>query len=77
LRAFEVYEGTTLDWLSFDTDFYYKFLDFYTSYKKLGNNGFGKIIKVLKSILNCATDRGVNTNLSYKRKEFKALREDV
>ena len=77
LKAFEAYEGTTLDWQSFDTDFYYKFLDFYTGYKKLGNNGFGKIIKVLKSILNCATDRGVNTNLSYKRKEFKALKEDV
>lgn len=77
LKAFEKYENTKLDWHSFDVKFYYKFLDFYTGYKKLGNNGFGKIIKVLKSILNCATDRGVNTILLYKSKEFKALREDV
>lgn len=77
LRSFEKYEGTILDWNNFDTSFYYKFLEYYTGYKGLGNNGFGKIIKVLKSILNCATDRGINTNLSYKRKEFKALREEV
>lgn len=77
LKAFEKYERTKLDWNSFDVKFYYKFFDFYTGYKKLGNNGFGKIIKVLKSILNCATERGVNTVLTYKSKEFKALREDV
>lgn len=77
LKSYEAYEGITLEWNSFDTSFYYKFLDYYTGYKGLGNNGFGKIIKVLKSILNCATDRGINTNLSYKRKEFKALKEDV
>ncbi|MFL9837202.1 tyrosine-type recombinase/integrase [Flavobacterium sp. ST-75] len=77
LKSYEKYENITLDWGSFDTSFYYKFLDYYTGYKGLGNNGFGKIIKVLKSILNCATDRGINGNLSYKRKEFKALKEDV
>lgn len=77
LKEFEKFDNTNLNWNSFDVKFYYKFLDFYTGYKGLGNNGFGKIIKVLKSILNCATDRGVNVNLSYKSKEFKALKEDV
>lgn len=77
LKAYEKYEKTTLNWESFDVKFYYKFLDFYTGYKKLGNNGFGKVIKVLKSILNCATERGININLGYKSKEFKALKEDV
>lgn len=77
LKAFEKYENIKLNWESFDVKFYYKFLDFYTGYKNLGNNGFGKIIKVLKSILNCATERGANTTLLYKSKEFKALREEV
>lgn len=77
LKAFEKYDNTKLNWESFDAKFYYKFLDFYTGYKKLGNNGFGKIITVLKSILNSATDRGINTVMTYKSKEFKALKEDV
>lgn len=77
LKAFEKYENIKLNWENFDITFYYKFLDFYTGYKKLGNNGFGKIIKVLKAILNRATDRGINTSLLYKNKEFKALKEDV
>lgn len=77
LKGFEAFEKTTLDWSSFNSSFYYKFFDYYTGYKGLGNNGFGKVIKVLKSILNSATERGFNTYMSYKSKDFKALREDV
>jgi len=77
LKGFEEYEKTSLNWSSFNASFYYKFFDYYTGYKSLGNNGFGKVIKVLKSILNLATERGFNTYLSYKGKDFKALREDV
>lgn len=77
LKGFEAHEHSTLNWSSFNASFYYKFFDYYTGYKGLSNNGFGKIIKVLKSILNLATDRGYNTYLSYKSKDFKALREDV
>jgi integrase len=77
LKGFEKYQNVRLNWESFDVTFYYKFLEYYTGYKGLGNNGFGKIIKVLKSLLNCATERGINKSLSYKSREFKALREDV
>ncbi|PZR21808.1 MAG: hypothetical protein DI539_07195 [Flavobacterium psychrophilum] len=77
LKGFEAFEKTTLNWSSFNLSFYYKFFDYYTGYKGLGNNGFGKVIKVLKSILNSATERGLNTYMSYKSKDFKALREDV
>lgn len=77
LKGFEAFEKTTLNWSSFNSSFYYKFFDYYTGYKSLGNNGFGKVIKVLKSILNSATERGFNTYMSYKSKDFKALREDV
>jgi integrase len=77
LKGFEAFEKTTLNWSSFNASFYYKFFDYYTAYKGLCNNGFGKVIKVLKSILNLANERGFNTYLSYKSKDFKALREDV
>jgi len=77
LKSYESYNNTVLNWESFDASFYYSFLDYYTGYKKLGNNGFGKVIKVLKSILNLATERGYNSSLLYKSKNFKALREDV
>ncbi|MCG2609990.1 site-specific integrase [Flavobacterium sp. SM15] len=77
LKAYELNKDVTLNWESFDTDFYFSFFDFYTNVKELGNNGFGKIIKVLKSILNSATERGYNHSMAYKSREFKALREEV
>ena len=77
LKAFEKYSRSKLNWHSFDSQFYSDFLEYYTGYKGLGNNGFGKIIKVLKTILNDATEKGYNKNRQYKSKSFKALKEEV
>ena len=65
--------------LTFDTinlDFYDLFKN-YLFNKKLLNNTVGKHIKNLKTFLNIATEKGINENLVYKSKHFKAIEEDV
>ena len=36
-------------------------------------NTFGKRIKTIKSIMNYATEIGINKNLEYQKKSFKVL----
>lgn len=66
--------------LTFDTinlDFYERFRDYLLNEKNLLTNTFGKQIKTLKTFLNLATEKGVNQNLKYKSKLFKATQENV
>ncbi len=44
--------------------------------KRLSTNSIGKKITTLKTILNAATDRGVNTNTAFKSRRFTATREE-
>lgn len=66
----------TLDFEDFDLTFYYKFL---AHLKQVGitNNSMGKHIKVLKTILNEATERELNTTLEFRKRKFKVFKEDV
>lgn len=77
LKQYEKYSGTVLEWHSFNMDFYYDFLEYYTGIEGFTNNGFGKVIKNIKAILNDATEYGYNSHTGYKNRNFKALREEV
>ena len=77
LREFESNCDFQLRWDTIDIEFYHQFMDYYINNKQLSINGFGKIIKVLKSFLNEATDQGHNSNTAYKSKSFKTLSEEV
>jgi len=77
LRKYERYSATQLDWHNIDMDFYYDFQEFYTGVQGFLNNGFGRVIKNIKVILNDATGKGYNTHLTYKNKNFKTVREEV
>jgi len=77
LQKYEKHARVKLDWHNIDMDFYYDYQDYYLNFLDLKMNGFGKIIKLLKTILNDATDQGYNTNKTYKSKNFKVLKEDV
>lgn len=77
LKEYEKYARVKLDWNTIDMDFYYDFLEFYTGIQGFLTNGFGRVIKIMKVILNDATERGYNTNLKYQNKNFRALREEV
>lgn len=77
LKEYEKYARVKLDWSSFDMDFYYDFFEFYTGIEGLTNNGFGKVIKNIKAIMNDAISNGYNTSFGFQHKNFKAIREDV
>lgn len=80
LNHLKVFSETRRYKLTFDTinlEFYEMFKNFLFNDKKLLNNTVGKHIKNLKTFLNIATEKGVNENLAYKSKHFKAMEEDV
>jgi integrase len=56
-------------------DFYYDFLNFLQK-KGYSKNTVGKHIKSLRSFMNAATERGLNTNMAFKSKRFTALSEE-
>jgi integrase len=60
-----------VDFNTIDLDFYDKFTA-YLFKQGYGINTVGKYIRQLKTILNDATDRGINTNYAYKSKKFVA-----
>lgn len=67
--------GKRLDFQDIDLNFYNSFLNYLTEHN-LSKNSIGKHIKTLKVFLNEATERGVNTNLNFRSKKFKVLKED-
>ena len=57
-------------------DFYNMYVSYFIK-KNYGTNAIGKQIKTLKSIMNYSHENGLHSNLEYKRKAFKTLKEDV
>ena len=75
LKNFETETRNPLEFKGIDLDFYYNFIA-YLEKKLLATNTIGKIIKTLKTFLNDATAKGLNTNLAYKSPRFKILTEE-
>lgn len=59
-----------------NAEFYDNYIQYFNSLN-FAKNSVGKQIKVLKTFLNAATDRGINTNQFYKSKIFKKPSEEV
>jgi len=77
LNAFSKSRRYKLSFESITIDFYEQFKDYLLNEKKLLTNTFGKQIKTLKTFLNVATEKGVNTNMAYKGRLFKAPQENI
>src|SRR5690606_5493852 len=65
-----------LDFENIDLKFYYTFVQ-YLENNNYSINTIGKHIKNLTTLLNRATEDGLNSNMKYKHREFKALSEDT
>jgi integrase len=65
-----------IDFVNIDLDFYHDFKEFMIK-KEYAPNTISKHIGTLKTILNEATDRGINSNLAYKSKRFSAPKVEV
>lgn len=75
----EVYN---IDFDNINMQFYYDFIEWAENLKNLkgqylSKNYIGKHIKTLKTFLSNATDDSINTNLEFKSKKFKVLKEEV
>lgn len=57
-------------------EFYADFIEWLTSFNYSKNN-IGRHIKAVKLFMNEATSRGINTNLAFKSRRFKVLREET
>ena len=75
LKRFEKYSKFKIQFETINLDFYSRFKHFVLDVEQHAINTFGKRIKVIKSVMNYATEIGVNTNLDYQKKSFKVLSE--
>lgn len=66
-----------VDFDSIDMDFYSHWIEFLTNHFKYCNNTVGKYTKTLKVFLNEATEREINSNLTFKKRRFKTITESV
>jgi len=77
LHQYEKYARIQLDWHNIDMEFYYDFMEYYMQVLGFTNNGFGGLIKVIKVIMNDATEKGYNSHNGHLNKSFKAIKEEV
>ncbi|WP_323786992.1 site-specific integrase [Psychroserpens sp.] len=76
LREFNKNVKYNLDFNLIDLKFYYTFIQ-YLENNNYSINTIGKHIKNLITILNRASEDGVNTNFKYRHREFKAVSEET
>lgn len=77
LKKYQSYRKEDINWSSFDMNFYYDFFQYYTEELGYLNNGFGKVIKILKVILHDAYENNVHRNTIFRHKKFKSIKEEV
>ncbi len=67
--------GISFSFDKIDEEFFESLRDYSYEIKKMKQNYFAKVIKVLKSFLNWATERGYNTNREFEK--FRAVEHDI
>jgi len=90
LQDYQTAKKTVLNFNSIDIDFYNSFVEFLTKPKRektkagqsitragLSKNTIGTRIKILKTFVSEANDRGINVPTDYKKKSFKVLKEET
>lgn len=90
LQDYQKAKRTVLNFNSIDIDFYNSFIDYLTKPTRtktktgqtvtkagLSKNTIGTRIKILKTFINEANERGINVPTDYKKKSFKVLKEET
>ncbi len=77
LKQFALINKLTLDFNSINQSFYNDYLKYLRETCDLADNTIGRHIRTLKTFLNDATDKGLNKNLDYKKKNFKTIGEEA
>lgn len=77
VKEFMALYRRNIDFANIDIDFYTDFTGYLSKRLKLASNTIGKDIKTIKTILNEATERGINNNLQYKSRKFSVTSENT
>lgn len=76
-KAYAQKKKLTLDFPDITLEFYNDFLNYLYNDCKYSINYAGNVIKTLKTILNNATEKGLNTNLTFRSKYFKKPKQET
>lgn len=76
LLEYEKVNKLKLTFEKIDIDFYNSFVEYLTSLH-LAKNTIGTRIKILKTFMNEAYERGINVPMDYKKKSFKKPNEET
>ncbi|WP_396636316.1 tyrosine-type recombinase/integrase [Maribacter sp. R77961] len=76
IREYSKAYGRKVIFKTIDLEFYYSFVN-YLEEKDMSLNTIGKHIKNIIALMNRATEEGVNTNLTYKHREFRRVSENT
>lgn len=77
LNEFQANRRRKIDFNTIDMDFYSDFTEHLSKRLNLAANTIGNHIKVLKTILNDATERGINNNIQYKSRKFSTTKQET
>jgi hypothetical protein len=77
LKDFQAVYKRRIDFDTIDIDFYNEYVKFMMHDLKFRYSTIGDNIKRLKTILNEATERGINKNLAFRSKYFSRLNEET
>ncbi len=77
LTTFHATRKRKIDFNTVDIDFYTDFVEYLAKTLKMTSNSIGKYIKTLKTVLNEATERGINSNLQYRSRKFSTISEQT
>jgi len=72
--------GVRVDFDTIDMDFYHAYVEYLAKDVLLATNSIGNKIKIIKTFLNDATERGLNLNMTFRSKKFcktTEMREEI
>jgi len=75
LIAYQGKRKRIIDFKNIDLDFYTNYMEYLAKELILSTNSMGKEIKIIKVVLNEATERGLNDNTQFKSKRFSTVTE--
>ncbi|MDX2172985.1 MAG: tyrosine-type recombinase/integrase [Bacteroidota bacterium] len=75
IRDFSDEYAIKTDFDTIDLDWYYKYVEFLSKRLLLATNSIGNKIKILKTFLNDASERGINENYFFRSKKFRKTTE--
>ncbi|MBE7172694.1 MAG: site-specific integrase [Williamsia sp.] len=76
LIAFQSKAKKQINFGNITYEFYREYTEFLIKSQELTSNSIGKDIKIIKAVMNEATERGVNQNLNYKSRLFHVTKEE-